>query len=536
MQNENSFKMKWYSLFIVFFMMHFVSYPAYGMRTDEIRGYTESNIDTIRIVKGNNYLYFEKPVLGISHIHFLGKGMRCLEPASFSQNDILLDMDTILSNIYGVHEIPNSVSEPLRINDVVCNDMNLRKPDTTVYRTYPVIYNAYFEDMFLEANDAGDCLIVNNIITCIPVGYAKYELLLIKNQLFVIQKVNIDGVLYTEWFRFGDCERKPLDLAWQYATHGIGTGFKHAKQGIEKGIRRAKEGIGIGVEEAGRGIGIGGKQAAQGSTVGLESAVSGIGRAVFNESKMFYRPSKVLDDMDGLIYEEKAIEVERGIIVYTYFFKSKYPKANIFLIHGNGGNVSTYKQMIQTLVLGQYNVYAVDWRGYGKSTGRPDYRGVLKDTEAAFDDFLSLTRGYSLPVIVYGMSLGGQVATKLVSDRQQDVDAFVLDGSLSSAQNLVMDFMPEGLLSNSLERSKSAFNQEYIAEEDIRGITNIPKLIVHSESDNVILFYHGERLYENAREPKAFWRTDTPHIRTLEDLPDEAIEKIDRLIRYNRIE
>ena len=528
--------MKSYSLFIVLFMLHFVSYPVYGMRTDESKGYTESNIDTIRIVRGNNYIYFEKPVLGVSHIHFLGKGMRCLEPASFSQNDTLLHPDIILSDIYGVHEIPNTDSEPLKINGIIYNDMNLRRPDTTGYHTYPVIYDAYFEDVFLEVDDAGECLIVNNIITCIPVGYAKYELLLIKNQLFVIQKANVDGILYTEWFRFGDCERKPLDLAWQYTTHGIGTGIKHAKQGIEKGIRHAKDGIGMGVQEAERGIGIGGNQAAQGTTVGLESAVSGIGRAVFNETKMFYRPSKVLDDMDGLMYEEKAIEVERGIIIFTYFFESQHPKANIFLIHGNGGNVSTYKQMIQTLVSGQYNVYAVDWRGYGKSTGRPDYKGVLKDTEVAFDDFLSLTKGYSLPVIVYGMSLGGQIATKLVSDRQQDVNALILDGSLSSAQNLVMDFMPDGLISNSMERSKSAFNQEYVAEEDIQNIINIPKLIVHSRTDNVILFYHGERLFKNARQPKSFWKTDTAHIRTLEELPDEAIEKIDRLISADSIE
>ncbi|MDR1116190.1 MAG: lysophospholipase [Tannerella sp.] len=316
------------------------------------------------------------------------------------------------------------------------------------------------------------------------------------------------------------------------ALRGIHTGMHQTLKGFNAGAKGSLKGL----KQTLKGFNVGGKgtlkgldAALRGSEIGAESATGGIGRAVYDESKMFYNPSRKIENMDKFIFEEKSIDVGKGITIYTYYFKSKAPKANIFFIHGNSGNVSTYTGMINTLISGGYNVYVADWRGYGKSTGRPDYKSVLKDTEIAFNDFLSSTRNDSLKVIVYGMSIGGQIATRLVCDRQQDVDAFIIDGSLSSAQNLAMDFMPTNFIRNSMKRHPTSFNQDYVAERDIRKIRNIPKLIIHSETDEVIAFYHGERLYENAQNPKFFWKTKTHHVGTLEELADEAINKIDRL-------
>ena len=133
------------------------------------------------------------------------------------------------------------------------------------------------------------------------------------------------------------------------------------------------------------------------------------------------------------------------------------------------------------------------------------------------------------------MSLGGQIATKLVRERQRYVSALVLDGCLSSAQNLGLDFMPAGFIRNSMKSSVTSFNQDYMAETDIREITNIPKLIIQSATDKFVSFYHAERLYENAREPKFLWKTATRHIGTLEELPDETIRKMDQLLFANEL-
>ncbi len=513
-------------------LLFFIGFSTLGQEPVEIRDVSFGTTDTVRLTQGNNYLYFSKPVFGISHIHFLGKGMRCMEQESFSKNQVKLGSERILPELEGIHEIPLNLSEPFKINDITCSNAFFMSPDTSQYRTNAALFDCFFEDAVIKAIAGQDILVLNNTIAYIPEGYAKTEVVHIGETPFVIVKANVGGILYTEWFRFGSCSENPFYTAFSYAARGIENGVRQVARGIEAGGKEAARGIGIGGKEAARGMEKGSMEAVRGAETGLENAATGIGKSVYDESKMFYKPSREFETMEGFVFEEKPLDVEPGVTIYAYYFKSKSPKANLFLIHGNGGNVSTYKGMIQTLVSGNYNVYTVDWRGYGKSTGSPEYKGVLKDTETAFNDFISCTWRDSLKVVVYGMSLGGQIATKLTSDRQQEIDALVLDGSLSSAQNLALDFMPVKFIQDNMKKEEGAFNQDYVAEKDIQKITGIPKLIIHSEIDPVVRFYHGERLYENAPNPKYFWKTRTRHIGTLEELPDEAIGKIDRLINY----
>ena len=330
------------------------------------------------------------------------------------------------------------------------------------------------------------------------------------------------------------CNQKNNTNVVKQIYRGIGFGLKEAAHGTRKGLREAARGTRKGLREAARGTGKGLNEAARGTETGFESATASIVKSAYDESKMFYNPSAEFIDMGELNYVEKGISVDENITIYTYYFKAGAPKANIFLLHGNGGNVSTYKETIANLVSGNYNVYIVDWRGYGKSSGVPGYKEILADTEMAFDDFMLQIRSDSLKVIVYGMSLGGQVATKLACDKQQYIDALILDGSLCSAMNLAMDYIPIKFIREDMKKRTDLFNYDYIAENDIRAIENIPKLIIHSKTDNIVPFYHGKRLYENALEPRFFWETNTKHIGTLEELPEETINKIDELLLFTQ--
>ncbi len=252
-----------------------------------------------------------------------------------------------------------------------------------------------------------------------------------------------------------------------------------------------------------------------------------------DESKLYYFPVKEMEDMNDLKYSEKVLSIEDSLDIYTYYFEptTKASKGNIFFIHGAGGNVSKYKVLIKPLVENGYGVYAVDWRGYGNSTGKPGYKGVLKDTEVAFADFKNKTKSDSLKIIVYGTSLGGQLAIKITADNQNEIDALVLDGSIQSAQQMAIDYAPVDFLKEKARKNPENFNQEYVAVRDIKEISNTPKLIIHSQSDRDVSFKQGENLYEAAKEPKEFWVTDTKHIMTLKEHPDEAIRRISELIR-----
>ncbi|WP_185967770.1 alpha/beta hydrolase [Formosa sediminum] len=257
-------------------------------------------------------------------------------------------------------------------------------------------------------------------------------------------------------------------------------------------------------------------------------------KAIVNndESKLYYFPTKEMANMDDIDYSESILNIEDSIKIYTYEFKATgNKKANIFLVHGAGGNVSSYKSLIKPLIENGFGVYALDWRGYGKSTGIPNYKGVMKDTEIAFQDFIRKTTKDSLKTIVYGLSLGGQMAVKITKDNQNRVNLLVLDGTVESAQSLAIDYAPVEYLKEKAEESPEDFNQDYVAVRDIAYIKNIPKLIIHSRIDRDIPFFRGKNVFDSAREPKEFWETETDHIMTLRDLTDEAIEKITNKIR-----
>ena len=251
-------------------------------------------------------------------------------------------------------------------------------------------------------------------------------------------------------------------------------------------------------------------------------------KAIVNndESKLFYFPSKKMSAINDLDYSEKVIEVDDSINIYTYQFKTISPKkANIFLIHGGGGNISTYQDLIRPLVKNGFAVYAFDWRGFGKSNGIPNYKGVLEDTEVAFKDFLNMTKNDTVKTVVYGMSLGGQLAVKISKENQTKINLLVLDGSIESAQSLAYDFSPISFLKEKAKNSPQDFNQEYVAVKDIKYIENIPKIIIQSKIDQNVPLIRGKHLFDAAKEPKTFWETNTEHIMTLVDLSNETIEK-----------
>lgn len=257
-------------------------------------------------------------------------------------------------------------------------------------------------------------------------------------------------------------------------------------------------------------------------------------RAMINqdESKLSYGPLKEIVSLKGFDFEEYKLEVNDSIKIYTYLFKpSIQPIGNIFYIHGSGGNAAYWSSLYKPLIDAGYNVYAADWRGYGKATGSPNYKGVLEDTEIAFKDFLHKTKKDGLKNIVYGMSLGGQLAIKITKDNQENVDALVLDSAFESAQKIAIDYAPFEFLKNRARNHPENFNQLYVGSRDIKSIRNIPKLIIHSSNDLQVSITHGENLFKNANEPKEFWKTKTSHIMTLQDEPKEAIKKINRLIR-----
>src|SRR5215831_12370527 len=84
----------------------------------------------------------------------------------------------------------------------------------------------------------------------------------------------------------------------------------------------------------------------------------------------------------GVPYEAITIDTSDGEHLRAWIMTAANPRARIVYFHGNGGNLSNWAPIVAGIVKRGYSVAAIDYRGYGLSTGRPTERGLYRDTDA----------------------------------------------------------------------------------------------------------------------------------------------------------
>jgi fermentation-respiration switch protein FrsA (DUF1100 family) len=195
----------------------------------------------------------------------------------------------------------------------------------------------------------------------------------------------------------------------------------------------------------------------------------------------------------GVPYDDFTITTEDGEKLNVWWVPALSPRGAVLLFHGNAGNIShrlEYALMFRGL---GYSTLLVDYRGYGKSSGKPSEEGTYKDADAAWR-WLTRTRGIPEDrIVVFGESLGGGVASWLAA--RHEPRALVLASTFTSAVDLgaqVYGFLPVRLISR----------YRYPTLERLHDVRS-PVLVIHSANDDIIPFSHGQRLYEAAPEPKA---------------------------------
>ena len=239
----------------------------------------------------------------------------------------------------------------------------------------------------------------------------------------------------------------------------------------------------------------------------------------------FYQPSKEMKEMKFSRQEFISMPVESDTIT-AYFLKTdvKKPKATILFFHGAGGNVSTYQYITKPLVEDGYQVVMVDFRGYGKSTGKPTHQNVAADGQIIFDLLLNKPEIRNTKIFIFGSSLGSQVATHLARNNKTKISALILDSGMSSFTEIAAVFAPQykDFIAQMLQNV-------YAAKEDIKFTEGLPKLFIYSKNDKTVPFVQGEEIFANAAEPKVFLENKAEHIQGLKDEPKEILKAINKL-------
>ncbi|MCK5287973.1 MAG: alpha/beta hydrolase [Candidatus Omnitrophica bacterium] len=214
------------------------------------------------------------------------------------------------------------------------------------------------------------------------------------------------------------------------------------------------------------------------------------------EAKSVFFPYKGLDGDPSLMqltYEDVFIKTADNVDLHGWFIPYPGSKFTMLYCHGNGGNITTRLDKLLIMHQLQINIFAIDYRGYGRSKGVPTESGVYLDVKSAYDYLIHKLNLYPDNIILYGESLGGAIIVDLAS--KVEVGALILEGTFSSGKDIgkiIYPFIPKIFIPNAYDSLKKI--------RDIRK----PKLFIHSQIDKVIPFELGEKLYKASLEPKKF--------------------------------
>jgi fermentation-respiration switch protein FrsA (DUF1100 family) len=194
--------------------------------------------------------------------------------------------------------------------------------------------------------------------------------------------------------------------------------------------------------------------------------------------------------------EETALTTSDGERLVAWVVPPREGKPVLLFFHGNAGNFGRpiRQARFRALTEDGTGLFAVNYRGYGGSTGTPTEEGLLLDARAAYA--AAVARFGADRLIGYGESLGTGVVLKLAAE--QPLPAVILEApylSTAAVAQLAYPFVPIALLMEDQFRS-----------DQVIGKVKAPLLVLHGERDSVIPFAQGQALYALANPPKRFIR------------------------------
>jgi len=171
----------------------------------------------------------------------------------------------------------------------------------------------------------------------------------------------------------------------------------------------------------------------------------------------------------------------------------------ILYFHGNATAVTEGLDRYRLFQRLGFNIFAPEYRGYNGVPGRPGEASLSHDALAAYQHLRDTEHLRDQDIVIYGWSLGSAVAIDLAT--RVSPRALIAEGSPASIAGMVHDQLP--LIPVSLVLPTNRF-------ESIRKLAQVraPVLFIHARDDEVVPFANGRRLYEVARDPKAFLELD----------------------------
>ena len=236
-------------------------------------------------------------------------------------------------------------------------------------------------------------------------------------------------------------------------------------------------------------------------TLAVAGSVGALGylRNRFQRQKLFGPDRYPEGDWDpvelGLEVENRWFSVEDGVALHGWWIPRRGARGTVLYCHGSSGSIARQVEVLAALRRLRVNLFAFDYRGYGRSSGVPSEAGLFRDARAAWDHLVEQLGVRPREILLFGHSLGGAVAIDCALDRK--AAGLIVESSFTQVRDMARASYP------SLPLHLVARNQ-FRSIHKVGRLT-LPKLFIHGGSDLRVPPELGRRLYEAAAEPKELY-------------------------------
>ena len=235
--------------------------------------------------------------------------------------------------------------------------------------------------------------------------------------------------------------------------------------------------------------------------------------------RMFFYPDSVTYTTPaqlGVRAEDVSVATAGGSRLHGWFLPATgQAKGTVLHLHGNAANVSNHLPLVSWLPARGYHVLMIDYRGFGRSEGKPSLDGIVDDAAAALAYLRTRAEVDSTRLIVLGQSIGGATALRMLARDANGVRLAIIDSAFSSYRGIARDATAGGPLA-----PVAALTAGLLPGPDKDPITalksiRVPLIFVHGARDSIIAAVNSERLHAAAPGSQHWSVPDAMHIMAL---------------------
>lgn len=205
----------------------------------------------------------------------------------------------------------------------------------------------------------------------------------------------------------------------------------------------------------------------------------------FVQEKFIFKPEKLKQDFQfkyDIPFKELFFDIGPGVRINGLHFYREKPNGLILYLHGNTRSIKGWARYARDFYRYNYDVVLVDYRGFGKSTGKRSEKDMLNDMQFVYE---RLTKQYhEHHIIVYGRSIGSGFAAKIASENKPRY--LILDSPYYNFTKVVERFIP-------ILPVRFVLRYHLRTDRWIRHV-NCHTYIIHGTRDWLIPIKHSEAL------------------------------------------